>query len=116
METETKWAGLTVAQLRKCALYIQGVATTAATAEQRAALERLANRLWAVAMERAVVTALNLCWPAPSETAGWPRLANTIAVATEQERRQPTLLIDLLLAAELEARAAYHCWAGCDVR
>lgn len=116
MEIETKLAKLTADQLRKCALYIQGVATTAATAEQRAALERLANRLWAVAMERAVVTALNLCWPAPSETAGWSRLAHTIAVATDQERRPPTLLIDLLLTTELEAQAAYHCWAGCDVR
>ena len=102
METETKWAGLTAAQLRKCALYIQGVATTAATAEQRSALERLANRLWAVAMERAVVTALDQCWPAPSETAAWPRVANAIAVAAEQERQPPTLLIDLLLAAELQ--------------
>ena len=39
MGIETKLAGLTSDQLRKCALYIQAVATTAATAEERAAFD-----------------------------------------------------------------------------
>ena len=101
MESETKLVKLTADQLRKCALYIQGVATTAATAEQRAALERLANRLWAVAMERSVTTALNQCWPAPSETAGD---RGRCAPAMVSVARLPNSVNRVSLVAWLEAR------------
>jgi hypothetical protein len=43
MDVETKLARLTAHQLRKCALYFQAVATAAATADERTALDRLAN-------------------------------------------------------------------------
>ena len=53
-DIETKLARLTVAQRLKCALYIQAVATTAATAGERAALDRLANRFRNLAMEKSL--------------------------------------------------------------
>ena len=52
MESETKLAKLTADQLWTCAAYIQAVATTAATAEERAALDRLANRFRMLALEK----------------------------------------------------------------
>ena len=52
MESETKLAKLTADQLWTCTLYIQAAATTAATAEERAALDRLANRFRMLALEK----------------------------------------------------------------
>ena len=52
MDVETKLARLTADQLRKCALYIQAVASAAATADERTALDRLANALRVLAMEK----------------------------------------------------------------
>ena len=51
-DVETKLARLTVDQLRKCALYIQAVATAAATTEERTALDCLASRFRVLATEK----------------------------------------------------------------
>jgi hypothetical protein len=102
MEIETKLAGLTADQLRKCALYIQAASTIPTAAAKRAALDRLANRLWAVAMERSVATALNQCWPAPSETAGYGR--EICAPAMVSVAGLPNGVNIVSLVAELEAR------------
>ena len=101
MEIETKLAKLTADQLRKCALHIQAAATIPTTAAKRAALDRLANRLWAVAMERSVTTALNQCWPAPSETAGD---RGRCAPAMVSVARLPNSVNRVSLVAWLEAR------------
>jgi hypothetical protein len=58
-DIETKLARLTVAQHLKCALYIQAVATTA-TAGERAALDRLANRFRILAMEKSLPSSIAL--------------------------------------------------------
>ena len=50
MEIETKLAKLTADQLWTCALYIQAVATAAATAEERAVVNRLAHRFRVLAI------------------------------------------------------------------
>ena len=52
MDVETKLARLTADQLRKCALYIQAVATAAATTEERGALDLLATRFQSLALEK----------------------------------------------------------------
>jgi hypothetical protein len=53
MDIETKLARLNADQLRKCALYMQAVATAAATVDERTALDRLANRFRALALGEA---------------------------------------------------------------
>jgi hypothetical protein len=52
MEGYLKLDGLSIAQLRKCALYIQAVATAAATTEERGALDLLATRFQSLALEK----------------------------------------------------------------
>jgi hypothetical protein len=52
MEIETKLVRLTADQLWTCAAYIQAVATTATAPEERAALDRLANRFRMLALEK----------------------------------------------------------------
>jgi hypothetical protein len=132
MGGDFKLDGLSIAQLRKCALYIQAVATAAAPGEERAVMDRLAHRFRVLALEKSAALSLQApALPATEKlpqppTAGFPSsaaLQTAIEVLRQDDHvpgtiRHPVIVSRAIgLAYLLSAyRVAQPLRSGCAAR